>query len=132
MSCYLHFSHLKPNEIVKVASTRKGFQNGCFFRFFLHFSSKSLLGKSCLQLGTSNEAKIFINLLLGNLVLFKGTLISFYNTPSFFEEVNVGLIFWDNGTKTDFRQISAPDERNGDNSDDTEIGVIHKGLVFMA
>ena len=66
------------------------------------------------------------------MVFFKGTLISFYNTPLFFEEVNVGLILWDNGTKTDFRQISAPDERNGDNSDDTEIGAIHKGLVFMA
>ena len=45
MSNFLQFSHLKPNETVKVAFSRKGFQNGCFFQFFIPFPSKSLSRK---------------------------------------------------------------------------------------
>ena len=44
----IEFSHLQPNETVKVAFSWKGSQNGYFFQFFVHFSSKSLSRKSYL------------------------------------------------------------------------------------
>ena len=46
MSFYLEFSNLKPNEIGMVVFSGKSFQNGCFFRFFIHFSSKPFQEKA--------------------------------------------------------------------------------------
>ena len=75
---------------------------------------------------------ISIKLFADNLVLYKGTLITFYNIPSFFETVNVGLIFWDNGTKTELKQISTSYEGKENILENHKVGEIHKGLVFMA
>ena len=74
------------------------------------------------------ESKLFLD----NLVFYKGTLITFYNTPYFFEKVAVGLILWNNGTKTELKQISTPYEGKEDILENHKIGEIHKGLVFMA
>ena len=59
MSSYLEFSHLQPNETVKVAFLWKSSQNGCFFRFFIHFSSWSLSRKSYLYLTHSTFDRSF-------------------------------------------------------------------------
>ena len=71
----------------------------------------------------------FFHLDKRNLISYKGTLISFYQ--SFFGKQEVGRIFWNNGTQSEFTQNELQFDTTNENSDETEYGMLQSVISYM-
>ena len=53
-----------------------------------------------------------LNSISDNLIFYKGALISFNNSPLFFDDQEIGIIFWNNGTSNQIIQYGATYDKN--------------------
>ena len=56
-------------------------------------------------------------------------LILFYE--SFSETEEVGRIFWNNGTQSEFKQNELQFDTTNENPDETESGILHSVISYM-
>ena len=68
---------------------------------------------------------------LGKLIVYKGVLLGFYNIPDLLNMEVIGIIFWQNNTKTKIKQANLENWITSvSTSDKNNFGYDHTALVY--